>query len=93
VGALLGTKIVLNELIAYLSMARLSPGALSNHSRLIMTYALCGSANFGSLGIMIGGMGAMAADRRGEIVALGLQSVVAGILTTCLTAALVRLLV
>lgn len=92
-GALLGTKIVLNELIAYLSMARLAPGTLSDESRLIMTYALCGFANFGSLGIMIGGMGAMAPDRRGEIVALGMRSIVAGILTTCLTAALVGLLV
>jgi len=92
-GALLGAKIVLNELIAYLSMARLAPGALSDESRLIMTYALCGFANFGSLGIMIGGMGAMAPDRRSEIVSLGLRSIVAGILTTCLTAALVGLLV
>ena len=92
-GALLGTKIVLNELIAYLSMARLSPGTLSDESRLILTYALCGFANFGSLGIMIGGMGAMAPERRGEIVALGLRSIVAGTLTTCLTAALVGLLV
>jgi len=74
-------------------MARLSPGVLSNHSRLIMTYARCGSANFGSLGIMIGGMGAMAPDRRGEIVALGPQSIVARILTTCLTAALIGRLV
>jgi CNT family concentrative nucleoside transporter len=92
-GALLGTKIVLNELIAYLSMARLPPGTLSDESRLIMTYALCGFANFASLGIMIGGMGAMVPDRRGEIVSLGLQSIVAGILSTCLTAALVGLLV
>ena len=87
------TKIVLNELIAYLLIGRLSQGALSDHSRLIMTYTLCGSANFGSLGIMIGGVGAMAPDRRGEIVALGLQSIVAGFLTICLTAALVGLLV
>jgi CNT family concentrative nucleoside transporter len=92
-GALLGTKIVLNELLAYLSMARLPPGTLSDESRLIMTYALCGFANFGSLGIMIGGMGAMVPDRRGEIVALGMRSIVAGLLTTCLTAALVGLLV
>jgi CNT family concentrative nucleoside transporter len=92
-GALLGTKIVLNELIAYLSMARLPPGTLGDESRLIMTYALCGFANFGSLGIMIGGMGAMVPDRRGDIVALGMRSIVAGILTTCLTAALVGLLV
>ena len=68
-------------------------GTLSDHSRLIMIYVLCGSANFGRLGIMIGGMGAMAPDRRGKIVAQGLQSIVAGILTTTLTAALVGPLV
>jgi CNT family concentrative nucleoside transporter len=65
---------------------------LSEESRLIMTYALCGFANFGSLGIMIGGLGAIVPDRRSEIVALGLRSIVAGVLTTCLTAALVGLL-
>jgi CNT family concentrative nucleoside transporter len=91
-GALLGAKIVLNELIAYLSMARLPAGTLSDESRLIMTYALCGFANLGSLGIMIGGMGALAPDRRREIVALGLRSITAGALTTFLTAALVGLL-
>lgn len=91
-GALLGTKIVLNELIAYLSMARLDAGILSDHSKLILTYALCGFANFASLGIMIGGMGAMVPERRAEIVALGLRSIVAGTLTTYLTAALVGLL-
>jgi CNT family concentrative nucleoside transporter len=91
-GALLGTKIVLNELISYLNMARLPPGTLGDESRLIMTYALCGFANFASLGIMIGGMGALVPERRREIVALGLRSIVAGILTTCLTAALVGLL-
>ena len=92
-GALLGTKVVLNELIAYLSMARLPPGALSEHSRLILAYAMCGFANFASLGIMIGGLGAMAPSRRGEVVALGLRSILAGMLTTCMTAALVGLLV
>jgi CNT family concentrative nucleoside transporter len=92
-GALLGTKVVLNELIAYLSMARLPRGALSDHSRLILTYAMCGFANFASLGIMIGGLGAMAPGRRGDVVSLGLRSILAGMLTTCLTAALVGLLV
>ena len=91
-GALLGVKIVLNELIAYLSMARLPDGALSPHARLIMTYALCGFANFGSLGIMIGGLGAMVPERRGDIVALGLKSIVAGTLATCRTATVVGLL-
>ena len=58
-GALLGIKVVLNEFLAYATMARLPADALSPHSRLIMAYALCGFATFGSLGIMIGGMGAM----------------------------------
>jgi CNT family concentrative nucleoside transporter len=91
-GALLGVKIVLNELIAYLSMGRLAEGALSPHSKLIMTYALCGFANFGSLGIMIGGLGAMVPQRRAEIVALGLKSIVAGTLATCMTGTVVGLL-
>jgi CNT family concentrative nucleoside transporter len=88
-GQLLGTKTILNELVAYLDMSRLPQGALSNRSLLIMTYALCGFANPGSLGIMIGGLGTMAPDRRGEIVELGLRSIVAGTLSTCLTGALV----
>ena len=84
-GSLLGTKTVLNELLAYLDLAALGEQALSEHSRLIMTYALCGFANFGSLGIMLGGLGAMVPERRGEIVALGLKSIIAGTLSTLLT--------
>ena len=57
-----------------------------------MIYAMCGFANFGSLGIMIGGMGAMAGERRGEIVSLGLKSIVAGTIATCMTGALVGLI-
>jgi CNT family concentrative nucleoside transporter len=84
-GALMGTKIVLNELLAYLNLARLPSEALSPGSRLIMTYAMCGFANFGSLGIMIGGLGAMVPERKGEIVALGMKSIVSGNLATCMT--------
>ena len=90
-GQLLGTKTVLNELIAYIDMA--NQPALSERSRLLMTYALCGFANFGSLGIMIGGMSTMCPERRPEIVSLGLKSIVAGTLATCLTAATVGLIV
>jgi concentrative nucleoside transporter, CNT family len=86
-GTLLGTKTVLNELVAYLDMSRLPPEALSERSALIMTYALCGFANPGSLGIMIGGMGTMVPERRGEIVDLGLRAIVAGTLATCMTGA------
>jgi len=88
-GVLLGTKTVLNELVAYIDLAKM-PG-LSERSRMLLTYALCGFANFGSLGIMIGGMSTMCPERRGEIVALGLKSIVAGTLATCLTAATVGL--
>jgi CNT family concentrative nucleoside transporter len=88
-GALMGTKTVLNELIAYVDMSRLAPGTLSPRSLLIMTYALCGFANPGSLGIMIGGMGTMAPGRRADIVRLGMRSLVSGTLTTCLIAAVV----
>ena len=90
-GMLLGTKTVLNELIAYIDLSQMS--ALSERSRLLMTYALCGFANFGSLGIMIGGMSTMCPARRPEIVSLGLKSIVAGTLATCLTAATVGLIV
>jgi CNT family concentrative nucleoside transporter len=90
-GALLGTKTIVNELVAYLDLARDS--TLSSRSRLLMTYALCGFANFGSLGIMIGGLATMCPERRAEIVALGMKSIVAGTLATCLTAATVGLVV
>jgi CNT family concentrative nucleoside transporter len=92
-GALLGTKTIVNELVAYLELSRLPAEAMSARSRLLMTYALCGFANFGSLGIMIGGMGTMCPERRGEIVSLGLKSIVAGTLATCMTAAVVGLFV
>lgn len=88
-GALMGTKTVLNELIAYVDLAHLPAGALSARSRIIMTYAMCGFANFGSLGIMIGGLGGMAPERRDEIISLGLRSIVAGTLATCMTGAVV----
>jgi CNT family concentrative nucleoside transporter len=92
-GALLGTKTVLNELIAYLDLARTPPDVLSPRSKLLMTYALCGFANFGSLGILIGGMGAMVPERRGEIVELGMKSIIAGTIATCMTAAVVAMFV
>jgi CNT family concentrative nucleoside transporter len=91
-GALMGTKTVLNELLAYIDLSRLSPDALSPRSLLIMTYAMCGFANPGSLGIMIGGLGTMAPGRRSEIVALGLRSIIAGTLATCMTGAVVGII-
>lgn len=91
-GSLMGTKTVLNELIAYVDFSKLPPDALDPRSRLIMLYAMCGFANFASLGIMIGGLGVMAPERREEINALGLKSIVSGTLTTCLMGAMVGVL-
>jgi CNT family concentrative nucleoside transporter len=92
-GQLLGIKTVLNELLAYLELGKLGDDALSPRSRLIMTYALCGFANFGSLGIMIGGLATMAPARRGEIVALGTRTLVSGTLATLIAGATVGILV
>ena len=91
-GSLMGVKTILNEFLAYMELAGLPEGALSERSRLIMTYALCGFANLGSLGILIGGMGAMVPERRGEITALGPRSIIAGTLATAFTGAVVGLI-
>ena len=91
-GALMGIKTILNELVAYLQLAALPTETLSERSRVIMTYALCGFANLGSLGILIGGLGAMAPERRDEIVALGMKSILAGTLATLTTGAVVAIL-
>ena len=91
-GSLMGTKTVLNELIAYVDLSKLGTDALDPRSRLIMLYAMCGFANFGSLGIMVGGLGTMAPQRRTEINSLGLKSIVSGTLTTCLMGAIVGVL-
>ena len=91
-GSLMGTKTILNEFLAYLQLGALPADALSDRSKMIMTYAMCGFANPGSLGIMIGGLGAMAPDRRREIVSLGFKSILAGTLATAMTGALVGML-
>jgi concentrative nucleoside transporter, CNT family len=91
-GRLMGTKTVLNELIAYVDLSNLAADALDPRSRLIMLYAMCGFANFGSLGIMVGGLGTMAPERRDEINSLGPKSIASGTLTTCLMGAIVGLL-
>jgi concentrative nucleoside transporter, CNT family len=91
-GSLMGTKTVLNELIAYVDLSKLPTDALDPRSRLIMLYAMCGFANFASLGIMVGGLNTMAPTRRKEINELGLKSIVSGTLTTCLMGAIVGVL-
>jgi CNT family concentrative nucleoside transporter len=91
-GALMGTKTILNEFLAYLDLSNLPTGALGDRSKRIMTYAMCGFANPGSLGIMIGGLSTMAPERRDEIVALGFRSIIAGTMATCMTGAVVGLI-
>ncbi len=92
-GELLATKLFINELVAYLQLAALEPGELSGHSRMIMTYALCGFANFGSLGIMIGGMTAMCPTRSADILRLAPRALWSGLLATCMTGAIVGLII
>jgi concentrative nucleoside transporter, CNT family len=91
-GTLMGVKTVLNELVAYFQFAQLPPEALTPRSRLIMLYAMCGFANFASLGIMVAGLSTMAPDRRAEVVSLGWKSIVSGTLATCLMGAIVGVL-
>ncbi len=91
-GGLMGIKTILNELVAYLQLATLPADALDPRSRLIMLYAMCGFANFGSLGIMIAGLSTMCPEKRDEVVSLGLKSIVSGTLTTCLLGAIVGML-
>lgn len=92
-GGLIGVKIVLNEFVAYLQLAGAPAEALSERSRAILLYALCSFANFGSVGITIAGFAAMAPERRGEVVALGMKSLVAGTIATSMTGAAVALLI
>lgn len=92
-GSLLGERLVLNELIAYLDLARMPEASLSPRSRLILTYALCGFANLGSLGILIGGLTQMVPERREEIIALAPRAMVIGFLATLLSAAIVGVVV
>ncbi|MFZ4806429.1 MAG: NupC/NupG family nucleoside CNT transporter [Hyphomicrobiaceae bacterium] len=91
-GALLGKKVVFNEFLAYIDLARVPPAELSERSRLILTYALCGFANLGSLGISIGALSIMVPERRAEIVALTPWSVLAGMMATCLSGAVIGVL-
>ena len=89
---LMGTKTVLNEFVAYVNFSALPPDTFTPRSRLILTYALCGFANFGSLGIVIGGLGVMVPERRHEVVALGMRSILSGTLATCMSGAIAGVL-
>ncbi len=91
-GGLLGTKTVLNEVIAYDEMIRLPDGTISPRTEMIMLYALCGFANFASLGTMIGGLAAMVPERRNDIAALAPKTLISGTLATCIAGAIVGVL-
>ena len=90
-GQLLGSKIVLTEFVAYLEMSQLGPGELGERSRLILAYAMCGFANFGGLGIMLGGLGALVPSRRKDVLELGMKSLIAGNIATLMTGAVAAL--
>ena len=91
-GRLMGIKIILNEFLAFNELAGNTGKNLSEHSRMVMTYGLCGFANFGSAGIMIGGLTAMAPERRAEITALSGKAIVSGTLASCITGSIASLL-
>ena len=91
-GSLMGTKAILNELVAYLNLAALPKGALDPRATLIMIYAMCGFANLGSVGIMIAGMSTLMPERRDEIVPLAMRAIVSGTMASGLTGAMIGLL-
>lgn len=91
-GQLMGTKTVLNEFVSYLEMASLGPETLSERTRMIMTYAMCGFANFGSVGILVGGLGTLLPERREEITQLGMRALISGTLATMMTGAVIAII-
>lgn len=90
-GALMGTKAILNEYVAYLDLAALPAGELGPRSQLIVTYALCGVANLASIGLLVSTIGTLCPDRRGEAAALGVKSWIAGNLASAMTGAVIGL--
>ncbi len=91
-GSLLGTKIVVNEFIAFMDMARLPADALSQHARLILAYAMCSFANLGSLGILLAGLGSLCPQRKAEIAGMGGKALLAGVLASLMTGTVVGML-
>jgi CNT family concentrative nucleoside transporter len=92
VGNLLGTRMVLNEFVAFLNLGKIAEGVLDPRSKIIATYALCGFANFSSIAIQIGGIGSLAPSRRGDLARLGLRAMIAGTLANFLTATIAGIL-
>jgi CNT family concentrative nucleoside transporter len=92
-GGLFGTKIVLNEFVAFLDLGQIQAGALSERSRAIVTFALCGFANFSSIAIQLAVTGGLAPSQRPVIARLGIKALIAGSLANLMSAALAGLMV
>ncbi|MDA7563305.1 Na+-dependent nucleoside transporter [Gammaproteobacteria bacterium] len=82
---LLGLKTALNEFVAYGALANIEPGVLSERSKLITLYALCGFANFSSVGILVSGISAMAPERKNDLIKVSLKALVGATLASCMT--------
>ena len=92
-GSLIGTKVVLNEFVAYLDLAKvITAGQIGEKASTMATFALCGFANFSSIAIQIGGISPMAPHRRKDIASLGLKAVLGGTLATLMTATIAGVL-
>jgi CNT family concentrative nucleoside transporter len=91
-GGLFGSKLFLTEFVAFIELGSIPVADLSERSRMIMTYALCGFANVGSIGIMTGGMTVLMPERRNEILKLAWKALIPGFLATCLSATIVAAL-
>tara|TARA_R110002050_G_scaffold44262_2_gene105562 strand:+ start:24168 stop:25421 length:1254 start_codon:yes stop_codon:yes gene_type:complete len=91
-GSLLGIKTILNEFYAFTELAKITDAQMSVHSRIIMTYALCGFANISSVGIMIGGFGSIVPEQRNEIISLSFKALIVGTLSSCLSGTVVGIL-
>jgi CNT family concentrative nucleoside transporter len=93
IGGLLGKRLVLNEFVAFSDLGKLPNGAISEHSRTIATFALCGFANFSSIAVQLGGIGVLIPDRRRDLARLGLRAMIAGTLANFLSACIAGILV
>ena len=91
IGNLLGTRMVINELVAY-SLLGAQKAMLDPRSFTIATFALCGFANFSSIGIQIGGISALAENKRGELARLGFRAMLAGTMANLMSASIVGIL-
>ena len=90
-GALMGTKTILNEYVAYLDLAAIEQGTFDPRSQLIVIYALCGFANLASVGLLVSTIGTLAPSRRAEVAGLGMKSWIAGNSATAMTGAVIGL--